>query len=608
MATQLLWTLGLGVLVVWAVRTWIQYSALTGKAYIRRLRGLTTFFANVSYVSAVLRSSSTLCLGHSQIWFNIRRWYETSGWDVSAAISLFPRVKVTYFVSDPTLSKEITSSRTEYPKSTEQYDVLRFFGRNIVTEEGEEWKKYKKICAPAFSERNNRLVWDYTLRIISDFFEEVWLLDKVPNDTEVVIEDFKIPSTQFTLRILVAAAFGQLLPWKNVNTSYTSFSNPSPEIKLPTEAETLGPENQTVVTSSEELAIEEIFEIISQDLVLKLVIPDWLLRNAEWAFMPFGNLRNRAIKVRKAFEGLKLYMQNIITARTNGITSSDSSLLPSDSGKGADLFSNLIEANENDGALDDGQVWDPELGEYVDADAYKSLGNRTKTADNANTKLTDVELMGNIFIFLLGGHETTAHTVCYALALLALYQDEQEKLFQHIISVCPDGQMPTYEDLPRLTRTMAVMQETLRLYPPVIGIPKKAANDTSFTTKNPITEEKLTIPIEKGTQFVLHVLGAHYWNDPTRFNPDRFMPGSNWPRDAFLPFSAGARSCLGKRFAEVESVAIISLLILKYKVRVKEEEQFKNETFEERKERVLNTENGITLTPVRVPLVFTQRE
>ncbi|THU96275.1 hypothetical protein K435DRAFT_965981, partial [Dendrothele bispora CBS 962.96] len=233
MAAQLLWTLGLGVLVVWAVKTWIQYSALTDKAHIRRIRGLTTIFANGSNVSMVLRSSSTLGLGQTQLWFNIRRWYETSGWDVSAAISFFPRAKVTYFVSDPALLKEITSSRTEFPKSTEQYDVLRFFGRNIVTEEGEEWKKYKKICAPAFSERNNRLVWDYALRIISDFFEEVWLLDKVPSDTEVVIEDFKIPSTQFTLRIIVAASFGQLLPWRTVNTSYTSFSKPSSEIKLP---------------------------------------------------------------------------------------------------------------------------------------------------------------------------------------------------------------------------------------------------------------------------------------------------------------------------------------------------------------------------------------
>jgi len=48
--------------------------------------------------------------------------------------------------------QRVTSSRIEFPKPTEQYAVLRLFGRNILTEEGEEWKKYKRICAPAFSE------------------------------------------------------------------------------------------------------------------------------------------------------------------------------------------------------------------------------------------------------------------------------------------------------------------------------------------------------------------------------------------------------------------------------------------------------------------------
>ncbi|KAK7453294.1 hypothetical protein VKT23_011969 [Stygiomarasmius scandens] len=600
---QLLYTFGLGTLVIWVVRSWVQYKAVSRRDEIRRIRGPTTFFPNDSDLSSVFGSSSTLTLGQLQFWLCKRRWYKTSGWDIAAALSFFPRVRITYLISDPGLVKRITSSRAEFPKSTEQYSVLRMFGRNIVTEEDEEWKKYKRICAPAFSERNNRLVWDYALRTMSEFFDDVWLADKVGNKTDVVVEDFKVPCTQFTLRILVAAAFGQLLSWKYVDTSYTSFmesSSTSPVHSLV---------QKPAGNSSDKLAIEEIFEIISEDLFLKLVFPEWLLRNAEWALLPFGKLRNRVIRVRKAFDGLQTYMKDIITTRNSGASSSGSSLMSSDSEKKADLFSNLIEANESDGELKDGQVWDSELGEYVSPDANSP---KKQTGTSGNAKLTDAELMGNIFIFLLAGHETTAHSVCYAMALLALYPDEQEKLYQHILSVCPLDQLPRYDDLPQLTRSMAVVQEALRLFPPVIGIPKKSAEDTSFVVTNPETGEQVTIPVERGEQIVLHVPGVHYnpryWKNPGEFSPDRFMPGSNWPRDAFVPFSAGARSCLGRRFAEIESVAIITMLTLKYRVKVKEEAKFRNETSEETKERILKSRNGITLTPLRVPLAFTRRD
>jgi cytochrome P450 len=54
------------------------------------------------------------------------------------------------------------------------YKILTFFGNNIVTSEGEEWKKYRKPAAPSFSDRNNKLVWDETTRIMLDLFENIW--------------------------------------------------------------------------------------------------------------------------------------------------------------------------------------------------------------------------------------------------------------------------------------------------------------------------------------------------------------------------------------------------------------------------------------------------
>lgn len=65
-------------------------------------------------------------------------------------------------------------SRARFPKPVHQYRVLLLFGGNIVASEGEEWKRYRKVAAPAFSEKNNKLVWDETVKIMVDMFHTLW--------------------------------------------------------------------------------------------------------------------------------------------------------------------------------------------------------------------------------------------------------------------------------------------------------------------------------------------------------------------------------------------------------------------------------------------------
>ena len=96
-------------------------------------------------------------------------------------------------------SQEITTYRARFPKPVFRYKVITLFGPNIVASEGAEWKKYRKIAAPAFSEviswlclspdaeyyrqKNNKLVWDETIRIMMDLFDNVW-----GDGSEVVVD------------------------------------------------------------------------------------------------------------------------------------------------------------------------------------------------------------------------------------------------------------------------------------------------------------------------------------------------------------------------------------------------------------------------------------
>ena len=86
---------------------------------------------------------------------------------------------------------------------------------------------------------------------------------------------------------------------------------------------------------------------------------------------------------------------------------------------------------------------------------------------------------------------------------------------------------------------------------------------------------------------------ARYWPDPHAFEPARFH--GPWPRDAFLPFSGGARACIGRGFAETEGVAVLTRIVARYRVQVKDEPRFRSETFEQRKARLLKIGHSLTI-------------
>ena len=86
---------------------------------------------------------------------------------------------------------------------------------------------------------------------------------------------------------------------------------------------------------------------------------------------------------------------------------------------------------------------------------------------------------------------------------------------------------------------------------------------------------------------------AKYWADPDKFDPSRFL--RDYPRDAFLPFSGGPRGCIGRGFAETESVAVLTLLIARYRVELRHEPRYAHESFEERRRRLLSSKLSVTL-------------
>jgi unspecific monooxygenase len=158
---------------------------------------------------------------------------------------------------------------------------------------------------------------------------------------------------------------------------------------------------------------------------------------------------------------------------------------------------------------------------------------------------------------ILAGHETTAITLFWSLLLLALDPSTQQQVAAEVKVVDTGGAL----DIERLKFTRAVIDETMRLYPPAFLVARAAiAPDTVAG-----------LPVAKNDVILIApwLLHRHekLWRDPNAFIPQRFMPPSPPPdRFAYLPFGVGPRVCIGAHFALVEATLALAKLIGAFRV------------------------------------------
>src|SRR5262249_35485611 len=159
-------------------------------------------------------------------------------------------------------------------------------------------------------------------------------------------------------------------------------------------------------------------------------------------------------------------------------------------------------------------------------------------------KMSDTELRDQLMTLFLAGHETTALTLTFTFYLLAQDAAVEARLHAEIDRVLGD-RLPTADDVARLTFAEWVIKESMRLYPPAWTIGREALEDC----------EVGGYQIRKGTQLLMSQWVVHrdprYWNEPERFNPDRWgeEATNNLPRCAYFPFGDGPRICIGNSFA-----------------------------------------------------------
>ncbi|UZP35738.1 hypothetical protein NXS19_003554 [Fusarium pseudograminearum] len=466
--------------------------------------------------------------------------------------------------------RQITSRREHFPKYVESYEILRVFGDNVLTSEGAVWRNHRKVTSASFNERNAALVFQEAIHQAQGLVN-MWM--GPGGEDSGTINTLDQDTMRLALHIIAYVGFGLKLLWPG--ESLPAKANPK-MAKYGSPEATAGHKMSFVTTIATAL----------ECILLILLVPRWIL-----TMIPFKKTRLAA----DSHDEFSKYMHELMDEKIEEARKGEHV-------DGMDLMGQLVRSS------------------YA-----------TGTGEGMQSKkgaLSRDEIQGNAFIMLVAGHETTAGALHFILLELANNPASQRRLHNDIDEIF-GGKEPSSWDYDALINPMmasmlgACMNETLRMTPAVVEIPKKVP---------PKQEQVITIDgnshlIPGSTIISLVAVSIHrnprYWpgrpshiyageDDINDWVPERWyrsyeaaskptesdiassenedFGGYKGPdtssqlfrpeRGAYIPFSDGPRSCLGRRIAQVEIIAALAVLFRDYSLELGVDEWANDEDIE----------------------------
>ncbi|CAD0198717.1 unnamed protein product [Chrysodeixis includens] len=188
-----------------------------------------------------------------------------------------------------------------------------------------------------------------------------------------------------------------------------------------------------------------------------------------------------------------------------------------------------------------------------------------ESAQNGTNNISDEEIKEEVDTIMFEGHDTTAAGSSFVLCLLGVHKDIQARVYDELYEIFGDSDRPaTFADTLRMKYLERVILESLRMYPPVPIIARKLNRDVKIATNNYVLPAGCTVVV--GT-LKMH-RNPQYYKNPNVFNPDNFLPENTSSRHyySYIPFSAGPRSCVGRKYAILKLKVLLSTVLRNYKV------------------------------------------
>ncbi|TVY55447.1 Cytochrome P450 3A13, partial [Lachnellula suecica] len=487
-------------------------------------------------------------------WRHIRVFEEQYG-DTFLTVS---PVQITLKTSNAELITQMGARRNDFVKRVDRYKIVNLFGTSILTTEGQEWKQHKKITGPSFSEKSNRLVFEESLRQAQGMID-YWSSQGNNSKKEIKVEKTAEDTATLSFHVICAAGFGVPQLWPGESEEKLQ-GNGVPGFSY------MLPGGRHMMTLKDSL-----INLLHSIYWFGLFTP-WMLKNS-----PFKKM-NRIYSY--YFECLN-YFNELLELRKK-------ELYLGENDKGTmDLMVSMIKASEE-----------------------SPLESKESEQDTAH--MSKDNIIGNSFIFLFAGHETSGNSIHYSILLLAMSLHDQRRMqadIDQIVGKKPSTEWSYQGDMPRLYNSMvgAVLNEQLRLIPAISNVPKWVSGDQAVR----IDGRDFVLP--DGTQLHWNVPGTNrnprYWpkvpskisgkdHDMDDFVPSRWLPDTKHPivqnpehvnapvdgletasfetasptslvhppKGAFITFSEARAPAPGRRFAQVEITTVLAAVFQKYSV------------------------------------------
>ena len=450
--------------------------------------------------------------------FNLGSWYLYTelGFPTLDKTDTHSRLGDTFVLVSPKVNHIVTA----YPSAVQQIyrkyktwikppvmtEFFNVYGHSLSGVNGEDWQRHSKITAPAFSEPNFRNVWTESLRQSDEWLATNQTKRSDAPDLAELREDISV----LAMRVLASVEFG-----------------------------------------SE--AVSDLQERPPGHQMSLLESLNHLIQNVLWTVL-LASLRPPAVvlpqklkQIKTAISEFKLHMEEAVLKQMKLAHSDNTS-------SATTLVAAMVKANEEE----------------------KNQPYKESKSTFRPTYLTDEELYGNLFVFNLAGFETTAGTITFTLAFLAAHPQYQAWVREEIDQYF-NIEQTSYEDtFPKMTRCLALMHEVLRLACPVPQLIRYAKEPQLLAVGLDQTFEVPPETYVSGHFFHVHLNHKAWGPDASSFNPKRFISSdfttgeeilAGPPKDAgYLPWLTGPRRCPGKKFSQVEFVAVIGSLLSRYEI------------------------------------------
>ncbi|KAI0406588.1 cytochrome P450 [Xylaria palmicola] len=397
-----------------------------------------------------------------------------------------------------------------------EIELLELYGPCISTAKWEDWPRHRKVMATPFNETIMKSVWDESLRQANGMLHS-WASASTDG-----IASYQQDTRALSLNVLAATSFGK---------PYDFRGSTEPRI-------------------DEVGSYRDSLQTVLDNIILLMLVPFNILRMLPKSWARIGD----------AGVSFKNHMVKMLEEETNALQQGK----PGSGG----IMASFVRA----------------------ADIYRHESTAEPDLKATKKGLSRDEIFGNLFVINFAGHDTTANTLAFGMLLLAAHPEVQAWLAEEITLVTGNSpiEMWDYKELfPRLKRCRATMYEVLRLYPPVPALPSIASNHAQMIK---IGTQTLTIPEEVNLTVNLRAMQVHpaYWADANQWLPSRWIstPAPTTPATAsqladeelivpskniFFPWGEGPQICPGKKFAEVQAVAVLACLFKTHRLAVKKQ-------------------------------------